>query len=96
MRKKREYLSSELVQSFVRYHKLEDKVQILKIRAFLRDYLDDSFYAEISSVALVDGVLSMRIGSPLLKNDLRRRKTQLLDKIATQTDVAEITDLVIL
>ncbi len=95
-KKKREYQSSELVKSFARIYGFEDKLLAFEIKDFLEDYLDESLFAEIISVNLSDKVVSIRIGSPLLKNDLKMRKSFYLKKFQDQFGEELFTDLQIL
>lgn len=97
MRKKREYQSSELVKSFARIHGFEDKLRAFEIKDFLEDYLTADLFNEIEGVNLKNHVLSIKIKSPLLKNDFRMRKSFFLAKfsIALEEDY-EIKDLLIL
>ena len=96
-RKKREYLSSELVNSFARIYGFEDKLKAFEIKDFLEDYLSKDLYAEIVSVNLKEQVLIIRIKSPLLKNDFRLRKTFFLKKFReVLKDETLINDLLIL
>lgn len=92
-KKKREYMSSELVQSFIKIYGLEEKMEAIAIRDFLEDYLDESLYQEITSVSLKDGMLDIKIKSPLLKNDFRMRKTFFLQKFRGVIGEEKISDL---
>ena len=92
-KKKREYMSSELVQSFIKIYGLEEKMEAIAIRDFLEDYLDESLYQEIISVSLKDGMLDIKIKSPLLKNDFRMRKTFFLQKFRGVIGEEKINDL---
>ena len=95
-KKKREYQSSELVKSFARIYGFEDKLLAFEIKDFLEDYLDESLFAEIISVNLSDKVVTIRIGSPLLKNDFKMRKSFYLKKFQDQFGEELFTDLQIL
>ncbi|MDQ1096614.1 MULTISPECIES: hypothetical protein [Chryseobacterium] len=95
-KKKREYQSSELVKSFARVYGFEDKLLAFEIKDFLEDYLDESLFAEIISVNLAHKVISIRIGSPLLKNDFKMRKSFYLKKFQDQFGEEHFTDLQIL
>ena len=79
-RKKREYQSSELVNSFAKIYGFEDKLKAFEIKDFLEDYLSNDLFSEIVSVNLKEKVLIIRIKSPLLKNDFRLRKSFFLRK----------------
>ncbi|WP_407487169.1 hypothetical protein [Elizabethkingia anophelis] len=92
-KKKREYMSSELVQSFIKIYGLEEKMEAIAIRDFLEDYLDKSLYQEITSVSLKNGMLDIKIKSPLLKNDFRMRKTFFLQKFRSVIGEEKINDL---
>jgi len=95
-KKKREYLSSELVRSFAKAYGLEEKMEGLKIKAFLEDYLDTDLYQEITQVLLDKKVLTLRIQSPLLKNDFRLRKSFYLNKFRNVIGEDKILDLKII
>lgn len=96
MKKKREYQSSELVKSFAKIYGFEDKLLAFEIRDFLHDYLDEALFAEIQSVDLKNKVLLIRIGSPMLKNDFRLRKTFFLNKFREKFGNDRFTDLQLL
>ncbi|AQX05473.1 hypothetical protein KRE40_01580 [Elizabethkingia meningoseptica] len=95
-KKKREYLSSELVQAFVKVYGLEEKMEAIAIRDFLEEYLDESLYQEITSVSLKNRLLEIRIRSLLLKNDFRMRKSFFLQKFRSVIGEDKISDLQIL
>ena len=96
-RKKREYQSSELVNSFTKIYGFEDKLKAFEIKDFLEDYLSNDLFSEIVSVNLKEKVLIIRIKSPLLKNDFRLRKTFFLKKFReVLKDESLINDLLIL
>ncbi|WP_407481690.1 hypothetical protein [Elizabethkingia meningoseptica] len=95
-KKKREYLSSELVQAFVKVYGLEEKMEAIAIREFLEEYLDESLYQEITSVSLKNRLLEIRIRSLLLKNDFRMRKSFFLQKFRSVIGEDKISDLQIL
>jgi len=96
-RKKREYQSSELVNSFARIYGFEDKLKAFEIKDFLQDYLSDALFSEIEMVNLKEKVLVLRIKSPLLKNDFRMRKSFFLKKFQeVLKDESLINDLLIL
>ena len=96
MKKKREFQSSELVKSFAKIYVFEDKLLAFEVKDFLAEYLDDSLFSEIESVNLKDKILSIKIHSPLLKNDFRMRKTFYLNKFNAKFGEDTFTDLVIL
>jgi len=75
MKKKREFQSSELVKSFAKIYGFEDKLLAFEIKDFLQEYLNDALFQEIGDVNLDKKILSIKIKSPLLKNDFRMRKT---------------------
>ena len=95
-RKKREYQSSELVNSFARIYGFEDKLKAFEIKDFLHEYLNDALFQEIESVNLRKKILEIKIKSPLLKNDFRMRKTFFLNKFKEQFPEADFSDLQIL
>ncbi|MGS0747312.1 hypothetical protein [Halpernia sp. GG3] len=96
MKKKREYQSSELVKSFAKIHGFEDKLIAIRIKDFLEDFLDSAMFSEIESVNLKEAILVIRIKSPLLKNDLKLRKSFLLKKFQTLEGEEKINDLLLL
>lgn len=96
MKKKREYQASELVQSLARMYGFEEKLLAFEIKDFLRDYLDAALFSEITSVQLNKKQLTIKINSPLVKNDLRMRKTFFLNKFQTQFGEERISALEIL
>ena len=94
-KKKREFQSSELVKSFARIYGFEDKLLAFEVKDFLEDYLDEALFQEIESVNLNDKILSIKIHSPLLKNDFRMRKTFFLKKFQEKFGEEHFTDLII-
>lgn len=96
MKKKREYQSSDLVKAFAKIYGFEEKLTAFRIKDFLEDYLDENLFSEIESVNLKDGILLLKVKSPLLKNDFRLRKNFLLKKFQEQESEEKIQDLVIL
>ncbi|WP_407404194.1 hypothetical protein [Chryseobacterium sp.] len=95
-RKKREFQSSELVQSFARIYGFEDKLLAFEIKDFLQEYLDDSLFAEVQSVNIQDKTILIKINSAMLKNDFRLRRSFYLKKFQTQFGEEKINDLLIL
>ena len=96
MKKKREYQSSELVKNFARIYGFEDKLLAFEVKDFLEEYLDESLFCEIESVNLKDKIISIKINSPLLKNDFRMRKTFFLKKFQEQFGEEKFNDLQVL
>ena len=96
MKKKREYQSSELVKSFARIHGFEDKLLAFEVKDFLEEYMDAEMFQEIESVNLKDKILSVKIKSPLLKNDFRLRKIFFLKKFQEKFGEEKFSDLEIL
>lgn len=93
IRKKREFLSSELVQSFAKIHGFEDKLLAFEVKDFLQEYLDESLYNEIESVNLDKQILKIKIKSPLLKNDFQLRKSFFLKKFQDKFGMMKFIDL---
>ncbi|MFC6267412.1 hypothetical protein [Frigoriflavimonas asaccharolytica] len=93
IRKKREYLGSELVQSFARIHGFEEKLLAFEVKDFLEFYLDRSLFQEIDSVNLDKKILKIKINSPLLKNDFQLRKSFYLKKFQAEFGVEKFIDL---
>ena len=81
MKKKREFQSSELVNALAKSYGFEDKLLSFQIKDFLEDYLDEAMFREIQQVDINKKTVSIRIQSPLLKNDFRMRKSFFLKKI---------------
>ena len=75
MPKKREFQSSELVKSLAKIYGFEDVLTAFKIKDFLQEYLDEMLFNEIESVRIKNQILTLKIKSPLLKNDFRMRKS---------------------
>ncbi|HOB24738.1 hypothetical protein J4771_04740 [Candidatus Kaistella beijingensis] len=96
MKKKREFQSSELVKSFAKIYGFEDKLLAFEIKDFLQEYLNDALFQEIGDVNLDKKILSIKIKSPLLKNDFRMRKTFFLNKFKEKFGEENISDLQIL
>lgn len=96
MKKKREYQSSELVKSFAKIYGFEDKLLAFEVKDFLQEYLDDSLFQEIGDTNLEKGILSIKIKSPLLKNDFRLKKSFFLKKFQEKFGAEKINDLLIL
>ena len=94
-RKKREFHSSELVKSLAKIYGFEEVLVSFKIRDFLKEYLDESLYNEIEQVRIKEGILTIKIKSPLLKNDFRLRKSFYINKISTSLNI-EISEIIIL
>jgi hypothetical protein len=94
--KKREFQSSELVKSFARIYGFEDKLLAFEIKDFLEEYLDESLFNEIESVNIEDKTITIKIDSPLLKNDFKMRKSVYLKKFQDKFGEDKFTDLQIL
>lgn len=95
-RKKREFQSSELVQSFARIYGFENKLLAFEIKDFLEDYLDESLFAEVKSVNIENKTILIQINSPMLQNDFRLRKSFYLKKFQNQFGEDKFNDLQIL
>lgn len=94
-RKKREFQSSELVQSFARIYGFENKLLAFEIKDFLQEYLDEGLFSEIRSVNFEDKTILIKIDSPMLKNDFRLRRSFYLKKFQAQFGEEKINDLLI-
>ncbi|ADQ81215.1 hypothetical protein J5295_05290 [Riemerella anatipestifer] len=79
-KKKRAYQSSDLVKILAKKFGFEEKLLAFQIKGFLEDYLDDELFKEIGDVNLLDKTLTIKVKSPLLKNDFRMRKTFFIQK----------------
>ena len=95
-KKKLEFKSSELVQSFAKIYGFEHKLLAWDVRDYLENYLDESLFNEIKSVDLKEKVLIIKIDSPLLKNDFRMRKSFFLQKFKDEFGSEKFLDLMIL
>ncbi|AQY23149.1 hypothetical protein [Riemerella anatipestifer] len=92
-KKKRAYQSSDLVKIFEKKFRFEEKLLAFQIKDFLEDYLDDELFKEIGDVNLLDKTLTIKVKSPLLKNDFRMRKTFFIQKfkeVAGENVVEEV------
>lgn len=96
MRKKREFQSSELVQTLAKIYDFEDVLESFKVKDFLQEYLDEMLFNEIESVRIKNKILTLTIKSPLLKNDFRMRKSFYLKKISNAVENINITDIQII
>lgn len=94
--KKREFQSSELVKSFAKMYGFEDKLLAFEIKDFLEKYLDESLFNEIKSVNIEAKIITIKIDSPLLKNDFQMRKSFYLKKFQKKFGEEKFTDLEIL
>lgn len=95
MKKKREFHSSELVKSIAKIYGFEEVMISFKIKEFLKEYLDETLFNEIESVRLKDKILTIKIKSPLLKNDFKMRKSFYLNKISEMVKETPISDMII-
>lgn len=96
MPKKREFQSSELVKSLAKIYGFEDVLTAFKIKDFLQEYLNEMLFNEIESVRIKNQILTLKIKSPLLKNDFRMRKSFYIKKISEAVENVKITDLQII
>ena len=96
MKKKREFQSSELAKAFAKIYGFEENLLAIEIKDFLEEYLDESLFCEIESVNLKNKILSVKIKSPLLKNDFRMRKSFFLKKFQDKFGADTISSLEIL
>ena len=96
MPKKREFQSSELVKSMAKIYGFEDVLTAFKSKDFLQEYLDEMLFNEIESVRIKNQILTLKIKSPLLKNDFRMRKSFYIKKISEAVENVKITDLQII
>ena len=93
MKKRREFQSSDLVKSFAKIYGFENKLKAFEVKDFLEEYLDESLFSEIKQVDLKDKILTIRIQSPLLKNDFRLRKSFYLKKFNEELGENSFDDL---
>ncbi len=96
MPKKREFQSSELVKSLAKIYGFEDVLTAFKIKDFLEEYLDEMLFNEIEGVRIKNQILTLKIKSPLLKNDFQMRKSFYIKKISQAVENVKITDLQII
>lgn len=95
MRKKREFHTSELIKSLAKIYGFEDILLSFKIKDFFQNYFDTSLFSEIESVRVKNNILTLKIKSPLLKNDFRMRKNFYLKKISEEVDLS-LNDIIII
>ena len=95
-RKKREFESSELLNSFAKIYGFEDKLMAIQVKDFLEDYLDNALFKEIESVNLKEKILEIKIKSALLRNDFRMRKSFFLKKFQDEFGAENFNDLYVL
>lgn len=93
MPKKREFQSSELVQTLAKIYGFEGILESFKIKDFLQEYLDEILFNEIENIRIKNQILTLKIKSPLLKNDFRMRKSFYLKKISDVVENINITDI---
>lgn len=91
--KKRQYQSSELVKAIAQKFGFEEKLLAFQIKDFLEDYLDEALFQEIGDINLVKGNLTIKVKSPLLKNDFQMKKTFFLQKFQRILGEEQLTDL---
>ena len=96
MPKKREFQSSELVKSMAKIYGFEDVLTAFKIKDFLQEYLDEMLFNEIESVRIKNQILTLKIKSPLLKNDFQMRKSFYIKKISEAVEDVTLSDLKII
>lgn len=95
-RKKREFHSSELVKAFAKIYHFEDKLLALEVKEYLKEYLDEGLFSEIETVNLKDRTLLIKVKSPLLKQDLRMRRSFYINKFQEKFGKEKIEALEIL
>lgn len=95
-KKKREYRASELAKSLAKIYNFEEKLSALEIKNYLKSYLEVQFHKEINKVSLENGLLTLRIASPLLKNDFRMRKSFYLKQFQEIIGADKIVDIIVL
>lgn len=93
--KKREFQASELVHSLSKIYGFEEKLLALEIKKFLQNYLDENISSAIDNIYLSNGLVSIQIKSPLLKNDFRMRRSFYLERLQQTFGKEKISDLVI-
>lgn len=92
-RKKREFHSSELLQSFAKLYGFENKLLALEIKEFLLEFINENYSNEIKSVNITDKFLVIRVQSPMLRNDFQLKKSYYLSKIQEKFGENTIIDL---
>ncbi|MDL1913450.1 MAG: hypothetical protein FDW93_02860 [Bergeyella sp.] len=93
--KKREYNSSELINILAKVYGFEDKLKAFEVKSFLENELDPSLFSELEKVELKEDILLLKIQSPLIKHDMRMKKSFFLKKIQETFGKEKIADLVI-
>lgn len=96
MKKRREYQSSELVNFFAKKYGFEEKLKAFEVKDFLEEYLDDVFFQEIEQVNLKGKKLTIKIKSPIFKNDFRLKKDFFLKKFNETFGENSFDELVVL
>lgn len=93
IRRKREYHTSELIKTLAKVYKFDNIITSFKIKSFFKEYFDEALFSEIEKITIKDKKLTIKINSPLLKNDFQMRKSFYLKKILDNIDNLEITDI---
>ncbi len=95
-KRKREFTLDELLPRITRGTGYKNAEKTAQIRSFLEKYLDSSLLEEIRQIEYQNDVLTLRISSPLLKEDFRLRKQFFLTKFQTQPGFSTLRELRIL
>ena len=85
-----------MVKSLAKIYGFEDVLTAFKIKDFLEEYLDEMLFNEIEGVRIKNQILTLKIKSPLLKNDFQMRKSFYIKKISQAVENVKITDLQII
>lgn len=94
-RKRKSYSASDLVKIFAKTHGFENKLLAFEVKKYLSQYLDKQLFAEIRKVDYADGILTLYITSPILKNDFHFRKQFYLEKFNQEFGEGTFTTLII-
>lgn len=95
-KRKREFTLNELLPKITKGTGFRNAENTAHIRAFLKEYLDSSLLREIQQVELSQGILTLRISSPLLRQDLRLRNEFFLTKFRSLPGLHGLKELRIL
>lgn len=94
-KKKREFVASELVKTFAQNHQFEDKLFAFEIKVFLQSLPRSGLQGEIERISIREGSLLLKLRSPLLRHELRMRKSQYLGILQEKYGKEKIAELLI-
>lgn len=94
--KKRLFHSSDLVKVFQKSPEYEYRLFTFQVKDFLESKFSSAQFKEIHAIDYKPGILSIKVGSPLFRNDLRMQKKNLLTELQIKFPESSIVDLLIL